>query len=618
MNKADLIIKDNILYLKLGENYIVPNWDEIFKWKFRGQKTINNYFIENTPSITFSKYAATLSLNINISKDKYLFKLDTLLNNKIINLNYQKNKIINHIIIDNCWYPIFEENIDEFESLIEKYNIKDLKFELPTYFLINKNLNTHSIIKYICPIDKTVKFEGYDSNAYKNDYFKGKLYNYQKKGYEWLRFYAENKVGGILADEMGLGKTIQIIALICNEVYNKNTPNLIIVRSTLVTNWINEFEKFSSNLNIYVHHGTNRSRTYKTFEKNDVIISTYDLINIDLPLLSDIKWNLIILDEAQDIRNPNAQRTKSIKNLNKETGFAVTGTPIQNRLKDLWSIMDFTNNNYLGTEDEFTKNYSNDFFDGTAIEPLVRPLILRRTIEASGKSLPERIDIPEFIEMNNQTINVYESEKNNFLKNYKNNPLPMLVKLRQICTNSMIANNIDGWDEDDTKFVRLVQICEEFILNEEKFLIFTSFTSAIKSISNSLNRIFNIPVFTLFGETPVNTRQKVIDDFSNIKRSSCMILNPSVASAGLNIVSANHVIHYNLEWNPAVIDQASARIYRIGQKKNVTVHYLVYSNSIEQYIYERLEAKRQMAEDTIIGVESKPYIEDFVKFLSKK
>tara|TARA_B100001250_G_scaffold414408_1_gene452601 strand:+ start:3371 stop:5227 length:1857 start_codon:yes stop_codon:yes gene_type:complete len=617
MKKADLVIKNNILNLKISDNYSIPNWREIFKWKFRGQETINEYFIDNIPDIKFSKYPTILSVNIILSKNDKVFKLDFFANEKPIKLLYHENKIINHIIIDNSWYPLIEENINEIEDLIKEYKIKDFKFDLSTYILINKNLNDHPVIKNLTLIEETEKIEKRSLINYKNDYFKGELYDYQEKGFEWLRFYANNNVGGILGDEMGLGKTIQIISLICHEVNQSNVPNLVIVRSTLVNNWIKEFKKFSSNLKIYTHHGPNRSRSYKAFEDHHVTISTYDLASIDLPLLTDINWNLIILDEAQDIRNPDAQRTKSIKILDKKAGFAVTGTPIQNKLKDLWSIMDFTNHDYLGNENEFMDKYSDDFSDGSLIEPLVRPLILRRTIEASGKTLPDRIDIPEFIQMNNNANEIYESEKNNFLNNYKNNPLPMLIKLRQVCTNSMIINDEQAWDEDDTKFVRLIQICEEFIMNEEKFLIFTSFTKAIKSLSNLLKRIYNIPVFTLFGETPIDERQSVIDDFSNIKNSSCMVLNPAVASAGLNIVSANHVIHYNLEWNPAVIDQASARIYRIGQKRNVTVHYLVYSNTIEHYIYERLEAKRQMAEDTIIGVDSKPYIEDFVKFLNK-
>jgi len=619
MKTALLYLEDNILRLKVDKKSIIPDGMEVFRWKFRNQETINGYTVDKENcNISYAKFPKMILMDIIATNNEIPFRISLKFNNIGSNLKdfspkIIENKIIDHIIIDETWYVIEKSSIIEIEKFLDIYNIKNFNLDLSTFIRINKNIENHEFIDelfdYNQLIDQKVNKEKSD---YKNLFFNGELYDYQHTGYDWLRFYNNNRVGGILADQMGLGKTIQIISLVCNQVSESKKPNLIIVRSTLIHNWLNEFKKFTKQLNIYKHHGGDRRRVYDILKDKDVVITSYDLIAIDLPVLESIDWNLIVLDEAQDIRNPEAQRTKSIKKLKKNSGFAVTGTPIQNKLQDLWSIIDFTNPDYLGSRKDFISRYPNDFDDGSLIEPLVRPLILRRTLESSGKSLPERIDIPEFLEMNMQTRDLYENEKEIFRNSSVNNPLPMLTKLRQLCTNSSIIDKDIYWDEDDIKCQRLIQICEEFISNNEKFLIFTSFTKSIEQLSELFKRKFNIPVYKIYGETDIDDRQNLIDRFTDDRGSGCMILNPAVGSAGLNIVCANHVIHYNLEWNPAVIDQASARSYRLGQEKNVTVHYLIYADSIESYIYDRLKQKKQMADDTIIGVQSKLEIDDIV------
>lgn len=369
-----------------------------------------------------------------------------------------------------------------------------------------------------------------------------------------------------------------------------------------------------------MHHGPKRTGLYTDLEMYDVVIISYNTACSDQSLLKMIKWDLLVVDEAQNIKNPGAIRTKSIKSIPRNTAIAVTGTPFENHISDLWSLLDFIASGAFGKLPEFEREYPDDIGGARLLEPILTPLMIRRKVSEVAKDLPERIDVPQVLQMSSEEITAYENEREKILKSFngENATLPMLQKLRMYCTHPDLLS--DGIVADpiteSSKYERLCELMEEIISLREKAILFTSYNKMFEILQRDLPKRFGIKVMAINGSTPVENRQIIIDKFSEIEGSALLVLNPRAAGAGLNITAANRVIHYNLEWNPALEDQASARAYRRGQTKTVFVYRLFYRDTVEEIINERIDKKREMFGAAVVGTDgSQENSEDIIRAL---
>ena len=347
----------------------------------------------------------------------------------------------------------------------------------------------------------------------------------------------------------------------------------------------------------------------------DVVVTSYDTIVRDSGMFGMIEWPTVILDEAQNIKNPDATRTKTVKAIRRRSSFAVTGTPVENRLSDLWSITDFVMPGYLGSLRTFQADYGNEVEGAARLEQLVSPIMLRRRVSAVAKDLPQRIDIPQAIELEASEAEIYESIRSDiFSKHGAAATLVSLTKLRMFCAHPSLADSQIRADLRFSKLDRLYELVEEIFAFGEKVIIFTSYTGMADIISRGIEKDHGIFVRTLDGRTPIPDRQDLIDAFSNLSGPAALILNPKAGGSGLNITAANHVIHYNLEWNPALEDQASARAYRRGQELPVTVHRLFVASTVEEVVDDRVSRKRQLSGAAVVGITGET--EDYADIVS--
>ncbi len=432
------------------------------------------------------------------------------------------------------------------------------------------------------------------------------LYPYQLVGWRWLKFLLSEGMGGLLADEMGLGKTLQVIAVLSDSGGEPLRPSLIIAPGSLLENWRREVAKFAPHLQVLKHHGSLRTGRPAELKGYDVVITSYDNAVGDNSLLQMIQWKAIILDEAQFIRNPYAQRTKAVKRLHREASLAMTGTPVENRLRDLWSIMDFVLPGQLGDLNDFETRFSNDVDGAARLEPFVSPLMLRRRVGEVARDLPPRIDFPQVIELDEGEAIAYDTERERINIEYgAAATLVALTSLRRFCAHPSLLEGTSDISNpmSFSKFRRLDAIVEEIFGQGEKAIIFTSFTAMADMIAQHIKTRFVAFSGTIDGRLAIDDRQLLIDDFSAVRGCAALVLNPKAGGAGLNITAANHVIHYNPEWNPALEDQASARAHRRGQELPVTVHHLLIANTVEEVVAERLFRKRALSSTAIIGIE---------------
>lgn len=432
------------------------------------------------------------------------------------------------------------------------------------------------------------------------------LYPYQLAGWRWLRFLLSEGIGGLLADEMGLGKTLQVIAALSDPGGAPISPALIVAPGSLLENWRREFSRFAPRLKVLKHHGPQRTGSPADLQDVDVVITSYDNAVSDNSLLNMIHWRAVILDEAQFIRNPDAQRTKAVNRLRREVGLAMTGTPVENRLLDLWSIINFVLPDHLGNKNEFEAQFTDDVDGATRLEPRVSPLMLRRRVSEVAKDLPPRIDIPQVIELEEHEANAYEEERQRIKADYgAAATLVALTSLRRFCAHpSLMGGTLATSDPMSfSKFRRLDEIIEEIFARGEKVIIFTSFTAMADMIARHVETRFGMFAGVIDGRLDIDERQPLIDRFGLVSGGAALVLNPKAGGSGLNITAANHVIHYNPEWNPALEDQASARAYRRGQELPVTVHRLLIADSVEDVVDERLTRKRLVSNKAVVGIE---------------
>ena len=514
----------------------------------------------------------------------------------------------------------FVENVGFINSIIHSECQEKSEIGYLTYMKLARELHD-AFIEFDDAVPTFVKSnEGLEKECHLEK-LHATLYQYQKEGLSWLSFMYDNQCGCILGDEMGLGKTLQIIALMGYIKNTKTKPHILVIAPvSLLENWRREIEKFYPSLKVLVHHGQDRTGYYGNILDYDVILISYANVASDLSMLNMIQWDLVAVDEAQKIKNPYAQRTKAIKSLQRSMAIAITGTPFENHMSDLWSLIDFVIPGYLGTISQFESNFDDNASSATIIEQFLSPIMLRRKVLDVAKDLPKRIDIPLPIIMTSDEAKYYDLEREKVSKNeLKSMKLQTIQGLRMFCTHPLVYNKDVVCDDPcklSNKYSQLCDIIENIVSQDEKALIFTSFNTMSDILLDDLSKRFNIPVNAINGKTPVEERQNIIDEFSEHMGSAVLVLNPNAAGAGLNITAANHVIHYNLEWNPAVEDQASARSYRRGQNKTVFIYRLFYADTIEEIINTRIIRKRNLSEIAVVGNSGEEDNEDLLKALT--
>lgn len=511
-----------------------------------------------------------------------------------------------HVVANGTWYSVHDSSLAELRAQLEGAGVDDpdhvrtlggllaLKSAAATGDLVEDRLPSGS--------DATLRFVPSDAGVPKG--VAATLYPYQLDGWRWLKFVIGEGIGGLLADEMGLGKTLQIISALsdCGKLELKQT--LVVAPGSLLENWRREIGKFAPHLKVIKHQGARRTGNYRDLLGYDVVIASYDTVGSDLGALKMITWDAVILDEAQNIRNPDAQRTRNVKSLPRRVSIAMTGTPMENRLTDLWSIMDFVAPGYLGTVQEFSARYNESVEGASGVEPMVSPLMLRRRVAEVAKDLPERIDIPEAIELSEAEAAEYERIRQEIhQKHGKAATLVALTSLRQFCAHPAIVAGGNASPASFSKFNRLEEILREIADAGEKAIVFTSYTAMADMIARHVEIQMGIFSATLDGRLAIDDRQPLLDRFAAVEGSAVLVLNPKAGGAGLNITAATHVIHYNLEWNPALEDQASARAHRRGQTLPVTVRRLFCVDTVEDVVNDHVQSKRVIADTAIIGMQ---------------
>ncbi len=430
---------------------------------------------------------------------------------------------------------------------------------------------------------------------------------------------------------MGLGKTLQTIAFLLSK---KDSKTLIIAPTSLVFNWYNEFKKFAPSLKVAMVNGNpdERESLIKNYQEYDVLITTYNLCKRDLEIYKKIYFDYVILDEAQNIKNPSSQNAKSVKNLKSKNRFALTGTPIENSLMELWSIFDFIMPNYLYDENKFITRYHRRLEEDPIIieelKKLVNPFILRRYKKDVIKELPNKIEKKLVIPMEEEQKKVYLAysehvkaliEKKVIDDEFKSSKIEILsyiTKLRQIAIDPSLV--MDKYNGASGKMEAILELVKNSIDEGHKILIFSQFTSVLKNISK-LFKINDISFNYLDGATPSKERGKLVEDF-NKNNTSVFLISLKAGGTGLNLTSADIVIHFDPWWNPAVEDQASDRAHRIGQKNVVEVIKMISEDSIEEKIVNLQEEKRKlidsiMGEDIVLGENLNSLTEDDIMFL---
>ncbi|MBI4332705.1 MAG: DEAD/DEAH box helicase [Chloroflexi bacterium] len=453
--------------------------------------------------------------------------------------------------------------------------------------------------------------------------FNGQLRPYQLLGVSWLAFLRQFGFGACLADDMGLGKTIEFIAFLLHLRQRKllRGPSLLVCPMSVVNNWKREVERFAPSLKIMVHHGPDRDSgdsLVGLVKKNQLVITTYALAHRDAATLSRVDWECVALDEAQNIKNPSARQTQAVRKLKADYRVALTGTPVENSLSELWSVMEFLNPGYLGSAQDFHTNLAAPIekFHSQAhterLKRLIQPFVLRRvkTDKTIISDLPEKIETKVFCNLTREQATLYEAVVREMMEKIEESEgmqrkglvLATLSKLKQVCNHpAQFLQDRSSLTGRSGKLLRLDEMLEEILAEGDRALIFTQFAAMGGMLKDYLQETFAREALFLHGGTARPERDDMVRRFQDDHRGPPLfILSLKAGGFGLNLTAANHVFHFDRWWNPAVENQATDRVFRIGQKRNVQVHKFVCLGTVEEHIDEMMEKKRELAQ-SIVG-----------------
>ena len=625
--------KSGFMFEPQNLRFILPNDDKIYQFL---SEDINKYMQKfevlatdnfKTKEIIVPK-AGALGVKIEnnlLSVDLSQLNIETSELEEILEKYKLKKKY--HRLKNGAFLELEDsEEIDFLDKLISGTDVdyKQLesgKVQLP----VNRTLYLNELLKRLknTQITKDKEYKNIvnqiDEDEKIPEKLNAKLREYQRMGYKWLKTLDLYKFGGVLADDMGLGKTIQIIALLldCKEKEGHKT-SLVVSPSSLALNWKNEVEKFAPELKIKVISGNAEERKdlINDIEKYDLIVTSYDLLKRDIEVYEekDYTFRFIIADEAQYLKNNNTKNAKAIKQIKANTRFALTGTPIENSLAELWSIFDFIMPGYLFSYRQFKTTYEtaivkeNDEETMNKLKMLIEPFVLRRTKKEVLTELPEKTITVLKNKMGEEQRKIYlsyllkakqEIQEEINVNGYEKSQIKVLAaltRLRQICCHPALF--IDNYQEPSSKLEQCLEIIEDGITAGHKILLFSSYTSMFEIIEKELkNR--KIEYFKLTGATKVNERIELVDEFNQNPEIKVFLISLKAGGTGLNLTGADMVIHYDPWWNISAENQATDRAYRIGQKNNVQVYKLITKDSIEEKIYELQQKKAELTDNML-------------------
>ncbi len=451
--------------------------------------------------------------------------------------------------------------------------------------------------------------------------FHGTLRPYQEEGFTFLCQCTRRGLGACLADDMGLGKTPQTLAwlLYLKETEKPQAPALIICPMSVVGNWEREIHRFAPSLKSWVHHGTDRCKGddfVKVVSSYDLVLTTYHLAARDLDHLNTVTWSAIILDEAQNIKNHSTNQTKAVRSLSGERRVALTGTPVENRLLELWSIMDFLNPGYLGSQNVFTNRFSRPIEQDKnpeliqELRSLIRPFLLRRmkTDKHVIADLPEKMENRVYCSLTTEQAALYQAVVSDMAQNLdsvegiarKGAILAAITRLKQICNHpGRVAKDTSISAERSGKVTRLLEMIDEVASEGDSALIFSQYATFAEELAEMIQKEVDTPVLLLTGSTPRKRREQMIEEFQASSTPIIFVISLKAGGTGLNLTRATHVFHVDRWWNPAVEDQATDRTYRIGQQRNVQVHLMIAAGTLEEQIDLMNQEKRTLAQEVL-------------------
>lgn len=632
LEKDKLVLRDieqEVEFLEIGLEQLATKYEIFTTEKFKnikikkktsvssmfgiGQDNILNYNF-NLGDINSSEL---VSIFDSIKDKKKYYRLK---NGDIINLEDESLQELNNLTEE---LELTDEEIINGKGSILKYR---------AMYLDSLKKTKYSIISTDNLFDNFIKnfYEYKDSNLSLEDI--SILRDYQLTGVKWLYNLAKTGFGGILADEMGLGKTIQVIYYIKQMLKDNPTSKfLIVVPTSLAYNWEHEFDSFASQIKKAICIGSKEKRKHilKDLNKINVIITTYGLLREDEEIYENLNFNTMIIDEAQNIKNNHAGITKVVKSIKAETKFALTGTPLENSILELWSIFDFIMPGYLANLTKFQSKYKIKDFDEDSeilikgLSKQINPFILRRKKSDVVKELPEKLINDIYIDLKDEQKKLYVAELNRvkeemdkIIKEEGMNKarfliLQLLTKLRQICIDPSIV--YDNYTDGSNKIEQLENIVSEYTKNNHKVLIFSSFKTALNIVKEKLNNS-KIKTYMIDGSVPAKTRIEMVDNFNENDDIKVFLIMLKSGGTGLNLASADVVIHLDLWWNPQAENQATDRAHRIGQTNTVEVIHLITKGTIEEKILELQNKKRILSDKLIDGeIRDKNIISELTK-----
>lgn len=609
------IVNDGILQIELADGSLyTPSAKEIYAQK--GNDTFEHkgysYVALSTSNLRFSslvnrphvklRFDGSISLNLFVKGHR---------------VKIADKIFLDYIIINDVWRYLDTLFIETLNGILQANQISPLDISYREYMILIREFQKNDI-EYSDEISDPANNLNSSEEITVPQGLQANLFPYQLDGFKWLEFMVRNGCGCLLGDEMGLGKTLQIITLFGAQKERMAAPHFLVVCPvSLLENWKREIEKFCPGLTVNIHYGTRRTGNYRTLLGYDVNIMSYSNAITDSGLLTMIKWDILVIDEAQNIKNPTAKRTKAVKRIKCDVPIAVTGTPFENHMADIWSLVDYVLPGFLGSLSRFESTFADDIPSAIKLEKIISPIILRRRVTEVAQDLPERMDIPLPIMMTSDEAMLYEDcrRSDDVQEALNQMQLAKIQKLRAFCTHPCVYDTSYASSDPtklSNKYDRLCEILDEIFSSKEKVVVFTSFSKMIEMLCTDIQSRFGVYTNYIDGSVKATDRQKIVDEFSEIDGSGLLVLNPKAAGTGLNITCANHAIHYNLEWNPAVEDQASARVYRRGQNKTVFIYRMYYANTIEEIINNRIQKKRQLSETAIIGNRGEITEQDYI------
>lgn len=632
----DMITESHILEDTPGLFY--ANWESALEWLFDGLPELlkNNFEVLGEESLVHFKVRRNKpTVSMSVSSEIDWFDLDLDIDFDGIGLTLAELKKALKMakkyvrLKDGTVARLPEKLIQKFQYLIEFGEAKDNQIRFRDHHLPfvdsllneadNKQLDALSEEK----LERLDQFQKIEEIPIPQN-FVGQLRDYQNAGYNWLHFLKQFSFGGCLADDMGLGKTIQTLAFLISEINSGNTPNLIIAPTSVLFNWQREIEKFTPEIEYIIHYGSKRSRDFRKLRKKQLILTTYGHLRRDISFLQNIDFHYTILDESQNIKNPQSETAQAARNLQTHFRLTLTGTPVENNTMELWSQFAFLNPGLLGGQNFFKESFmrpiekNQDVQAASTLKKLIFPFLLRRTKEEVVKELPPKIESVTFSPMSEDQQKMYnkvrETYRNTIMDEIQSKGvgkakfrvLEGLTKLRQVSCHPALISTEEF--HESGKFEALKLMIDEIISEKHKVLVFSQFVKMLAIMRDYLDEQA-IDYSYLDGST--RDREKAVSDFQSNEDIRIFLISLKAGGVGLNLTAADYVIHYDPWWNPAVEMQATDRAHRIGQDKNVFVYKLISKDSVEEKILQLQQQKKQLV-NQLISTEG-----DFFKTLSR-